>query len=251
MGWVSPIKDDETLERFKQALKNADVKYYIMFEIGVGTGMALQDILLLKVKDVKDKKSITVSIGAREMQTTYDIPNDVQTIISEYIKDKEPDSYLILGHLNSSAPLSREQAYRVFKSVGKTVGITAIGAQTMRKTFAWRYYKANNDISYIQHLLNHASPAITYRYIGEKPNIQVVLRKTTAEENERSRYLLYLNDTGRKKLTAAIDELTAIRAKFDDPTNNDAFYGCVDCFLQELDELIENYKQSLPENNEN
>ena len=55
MGWVAPIKDDETLERFKQALRKVDDKYYIMFQIGIGTGMALQEILKLKNKDVKGK----------------------------------------------------------------------------------------------------------------------------------------------------------------------------------------------------
>lgn len=248
MGWVAPIKDDETLERFKQALRKVDDKYYIMFQIGIGTGMALQEILKLKNKDVKGKSSISVSIGAREIVTTYEFSEEDQKIIDELVKAKDPDGYLILGHTNSTAPLSREQAYRVFKAVGQSVGISAIGAQTMRKTYAWRYYKSTGDITYLQHMFNHASPAITYRYIGEKPNIQVVLRKNTAEENERSRYLLYLNDTGRKRLTAAIDELAAIRNKFDDPTNNDSFYGCVDCFLEELDGLIENYKQSLPDN---
>ena len=219
-----------------------------MFQIGIGTGMALQEILKLKNKDVKGKSSISVSIGAREIVTTYEFSEEDQKIIDELVKDKDPDGYLILGHTNSTAPLSREQAYRVFKAVGQSVGISAIGAQTMRKTYAWRYYKSTGDITYLQHMFNHASPAITYIYIGEKPNIQVVLRKNTAEENERSRYLLYLNDTGRKRLTAAIDELAAIRNKFDDPTNNDSFYGCVDCFLEELDGLIENYKQSLPDN---
>lgn len=248
MGWVAPIKDDETLERFKQALRKVDDKYYIMFQIGIGTGMALQEILKLKNKDVKGKSSISVSIGAREIMTTYEFSEEDQKIIDKLVKGKDPDGYLILGHTNSTAPLSREQAYRVFKAVGQSVGISAIGAQTMRKTYAWRYYKSTGDITYLQHMFNHASPAITYRYIGEKPNIQVVLRKNTAEENERSRYLLYLNDTGRKRLTAAIDELSAIRNKFDDPTNNDSFYGCVDCFLEELDGLIENYKQSLPDN---
>lgn len=247
MGWVSPIKDDETLERFKETLKKIDNKYYIMFEIGIGTGMLLQDILLLKNKDVYKKSKISVSIGARHIETTYEIPKDVQKIINDYVVDKNPNAYLILGHSNSSSPLSREQAYRVFKSAGKTVGLSTVGAQTMRKTFAWRYFKETGDITYLQHLFNHASPAITYRYIGEKPNIQVILRKTTAEENERSRYLLYLNDAGRKRLTAAIDELTSIKERFDDPSNNDAFYGCVDCFLEELDGLIDNYKQTFPE----
>ena len=45
MNWVSPIKDDETLERFKKALRKVDDKYYILFEIGVGTGLQLQEIL--------------------------------------------------------------------------------------------------------------------------------------------------------------------------------------------------------------
>ena len=38
MNWVAPIKDDTTLEKFKQKLREVDDKYYILFEIGVGTG---------------------------------------------------------------------------------------------------------------------------------------------------------------------------------------------------------------------
>ena len=35
MNWVAPIKDDTTLEKFKQKLREVDDKYYILFEIGV------------------------------------------------------------------------------------------------------------------------------------------------------------------------------------------------------------------------
>lgn len=247
MGWVSPIKDDETLEKFKQALRKVDDKYYIMFEIGIGSGLLLQDILLLKNKDVYKKKSLEVSIGIHKVKRTYEIPKDVQNVINSFVEGKDSEAFLILGHASSPEALSREQAYRVFKAVGKTVGLSSIGAQTMRKTFAWRYYKETGDINYLQQLFNHASPAITYRYIGEKPNIQLVLRKMTPEENARSRYFLYLDDSGRNRLNAAIKELSEMRDKFNDPCNTDAFYGCVDCFLEELDTLLETYKQSLPE----
>ena len=50
MNWVAPIKDDETLEKFKARLREMDDKYYIMFEIGVGTGLQLQEILKFKNK---------------------------------------------------------------------------------------------------------------------------------------------------------------------------------------------------------
>lgn len=244
MNWVAPIKDDDTLIKFKEVLKTYDKKYYIMFEIGVGTGLQLQDILKIKVKDIVGKDSITVSIGTKNIERSFKIPKEVKEIITEYTNNKNPEDYLITGYAGASQPLSREQAYRVFKAAGKSIGINSIGAQTMRKTFAWHYYKETNDIYYLQNLFNHASPSITYRYIGEKPNVEIVLKKMTAEENERSRYVLYLDGSGKKRLNEAISLLENIRDNFDNPSNNDAFYGKVDCLLVELEELLTNYKNT-------
>ena len=244
MNWVSPIKDDETIEKFKKLLREAGDKYYIMFELGVGTGMQLQDILSLKIKDVLNKNSITVKIGTKNIERTFKIPSSLKKTIKDYTRGKNPDNYLITGHSNSPEPLSREQAYRTFKSVGKLMGLSSIGAQTMRKTFAWKYFKETSDIYYLQNLFNHASPSITYRYIGEKPNVEVVLKKMSPEENERSRYLLYLEGSGKKRLVSLISDLETIKNDFDNPSNNDAFYGKLDCLLEELDELMKNYNDT-------
>ena len=244
MNWVSPIKDEETLERFKQELRKVDDKYYILFEIGVGTGLQLQEILKFKIKDIRGKESIEASIGTKNIKRIFNIPEDLQEIINKFTEGKDPEAYLIQGHASSSAALSREQAYRVFKSVGKNMGLNSIGAQTMRKTFAWRYYKATDDIYYLQNLLNHASPSITYRYIGEKPSVEVVLKKMTPEENERSRYILYKDEAGKKRIHAIMETLKYIEGELDNPTNNDAFYGRVDCLLSEFEDLVENFNST-------
>ena len=244
MNWVAPIKDEETLEKFKAKLREMDDKYYIMFEIGVGTGLQLQEILKFRNKDIRGKDSIEANIGTKNIRRTFQIPPELKQIINDYTEGKDPEAYLILGHASSPAPLSREQAYRVFKNVGKELGLNSIGAQTMRKTFAWRYYKSTNDIYYLQNLLNHASPSITYRYIGEKPNVEVVLKKMTPEENERSRYLLYKDGNGKKRMDNIIDLFQHLKAELDNPTNNDAFYGKVDCLLEEVEELIKNYNKT-------
>lgn len=244
MNWVSPIKDEETLEKFKQELRKVDDKYYILFEIGVGTGLQLQEILKFKIKDIRDKESIDANIGTKSIRRTFHIPEELQKTIHDFTEGKDPEAYLIQGHASSSAAISREQAYRVFKSVGKSMGLNSIGAQTMRKTFAWRYYKSTNDIYYLQNLLNHASPSITYRYIGEKPNVEVVLKKMTPEENERSRYILYKDGAGKKRIKALKDLLEYLDGELDNPTNNDAFYGRVDCLLTEMEDLAENFKQT-------
>ena len=243
MNWVAPIKDEETLQNFKDRLREMDDKYYIMFEIGTGTGMQLQDILKLKVKDVRDMDEIEAYIGTKQILRTFRFPKELQEDIRRFTEGKDPDSYLILGHASSPEALSREQAYRALKSAGKSIGLTSIGAQTMRKTFAWRYYKETGDIYYLQNLLNHASPSITYRYIGEKPNVEVVLRKLTAEENERSRKVLLEKNSGEKRVSRIIDLLEEIRRGLNDPGNNDAFYGRADCLLTEMEELIANYER--------
>lgn len=244
MNWVAPIKDEETLQRFKDALREVDDKYYILFEIGVGTGMQLQEILKLKNKDVRGKDKIEASIGTKNITRKFEFPEELQNIIMDYTEGKDPDAFLIQGHASSPAALSREQAYRVFKSIGKEMGLNSIGAQTMRKTFAWRYYKNTGDIYYLQNLLNHASPSITYRYIGEKPNVEVVLKKMTPEENERSRYLLYKDGNGKKRIEEIVKLFQKLEKELDNPANSDAFYGKVDCLLTEVEELVRNYKNT-------
>lgn len=245
MNWVAPIKDEKTLNDFKNRLKEIDQKYYIMFEVGVGTGMQLQDILKLQVKDIIGKDSLTFKIGTKDMQTTFNIPAELKEIIADYAKDKNPDDYLITGFNSSSAPLSREQAYRVFRSAGRDVGLSSIGAQTMRKTFAWKYYKETGDIYYLQKLFNHASPSITYRYIGEKPNVSIVFKKLTASENERCRRMLYKDNNGKNRIHAVIETLNNITVEIDNPANGDAFYGRVDTLLNELEELIHSYETEI------
>ena len=68
MNWVAPIKDDETLQKFRDTLRSVDDKYYILFEIGIGTGLQLQDILQFKVKDVRGKDMLIAVIGTRQIE---------------------------------------------------------------------------------------------------------------------------------------------------------------------------------------
>ena len=243
MNWVSPIKDATTLQNFKNSLKEYDIKYYIMFEIGIGTGMLLQDILKLKVGDIRGKEQITVSIGTKNIQTVFHIPPDLQDVIRSFIADKDDGEYLIQGYANAGTALTREQAYRVFKAAGRSIGLNSIGAQTMRKTFAWNYYKRTGDIYYLQNLFKHASPSITYRYIGEKPNIGIVLKKMTPEENERCWKSLKLDGNGIRRIDQLQSFLADIRQKIASEDASIEFYGQADCLISEFEELAEEFQK--------
>ena len=241
MNWVAPIKDKETLESFKQALKKADPKYYIMFEIGVGTGLQLQEILKYKVKDLRGKKSLLVKIGVRQTERTFEITDYLRKDISEYTANLNDEDYVFHGHRPDSQ-LTREQAYRAMKSASISIGISSIGAQTMRKTFAWNYYNETGDIYYLQELFNHASPTITYRFIGEKPSVEIPMKKLTANENERCRKFLCKNGEGR--IDNIRKGLEDIKAGIKDPARSDSYYGSVDCLLTRIEELFVEFESA-------
>ena len=244
MNWVSPIKDEETLIRFKEKLRQTDDKYYILFEIGVGTGLQLQEILKFRNQDIRGKDRIEAEIGVKQVKQTFEISEALKKVILNYTDGKDPKGFLIQGSAGSKTALSREQVYRVLRRAGKSVGLDSIGAQTVRKTFAWRYYKKTKDIYYLQRLFNHASPSITYRYIGEKPSVQVRLQKLTSEENKRSRFRLYQEENGRKRIRRLKEILDKLERELDNPTNNDAFYGKTECFLDEMEQLAKSIMET-------
>ena len=66
----------------------------------------------------------------------------------------------------------------------------------------------------------------------------------TPEENERSRYLLYKNGNGKKRIKALTDTLNEISGEMDNPLNNDAYFGKVDCLLREMEDLVANFKRT-------
>ena len=70
------------------------------------------------------------------------------------------------------------------------------------------------------------------------------LRSRQLSRLKKAKSLLYLNGSGKKRLNSIIKTLTDIRDNFDSPANNDAFYGKVDCLLEELDSLMTNYKET-------
>lgn len=244
MNWVAPIKDDETLQKFRDALRSVDDKYYILFEIGIGTGLQLQDILQFRVKDVRDKDKLIAVIGTRQIEQSFPLKEELQAVISDFIDGRDDDEYLITGYASTHKPLSREQAYRIFKQTGNRIGLKSIGTQTMRKTFAWRYYKETGDIQYIQNLLNHASPNITFRYIGEKPNIRVIYDKITDDGNQKAMEYLLTDKKGVEDIDAIIHELKQIRRKLTGKRQSLPYYSRVDTLLEQMHDTLRDFNQT-------
>lgn len=176
MNYVEPIRKSEILSNMCLYLKQDNDRNYIMFLIGIYTGIRISDILKLRVKDVidlsskKDKRKVKKQIVLREQKTSKQKIIKINPILREpleaYVQDKELYEYLIKSRQGFNKPISRKRAYEILKDLGEMFNIYNLGCHSMRKTFGYHYYKQTKDIALLQKIFNHSSPAITLAYIG-------------------------------------------------------------------------------------
>ena len=59
MNTVEPIRDKRDVYAIKKYLRQKDIKYYIMFITGISLGMRINEMLKMKVGDVKGRNTAT------------------------------------------------------------------------------------------------------------------------------------------------------------------------------------------------
>ncbi|MCU6603836.1 site-specific integrase [Peribacillus frigoritolerans] len=174
MEYVEPIRDLKKLDLMKKFLKNQSKRDYLLFVMGINSGLRISDILELKTEDVIDEKGNPKQhYKIRESKTgkfrQIPFPDGVKKAIKDFIKEYNPsmDEYLFKSRKGANQPIKRQTAWKILKDAAETVGIQdSIGTHSLRKTMAYHAYKNGTDISLLQTILNHSSPGVTLRYIG-------------------------------------------------------------------------------------
>jgi len=175
MNTVEPIRDKNKINLMKKVLKNNSIRNYLLFTIGINTGLRISDLLKLKFSDVVDlKEKIKDNIYIREQKTSkekkFSLNKTVKDSIKEYLSslDKyELDWYLFKSKKGKNKSISRIQAYDILNNAAKEVGIKdKIGTHTLRKTFGYHARIKGVGIEILQKIFNHSAPGVTMRYIG-------------------------------------------------------------------------------------
>lgn len=166
MNFVEPIRDLTILENMCTYLKSSNERDYIMFMMGIYTGLRISDILKFRIYDVKDKRQIVLREKKTGKQKFIEINPELKKAIKEYTYDKDPNDFLIKSQKNYNKPITRERAYVILKQLGDMFNVPYLGTHSMRKTWGYHYYKKTKDIALLQKIFNHSSQAITLYYIG-------------------------------------------------------------------------------------
>lgn len=161
---VQPLRTREAIEDMKWSLRKwCGQRDYILFLIGINTGLRIGDLLKLRTADLKGKMSIKIQESKTSKPRTVHF-DSVYDELQDYIASN--DSEWLFPSRNGDKAISTTQAYRQLVKAGKMVDIETMGTHTMRKTFGYWHYKQYNDLATLQDILNHSSSAITIRYIG-------------------------------------------------------------------------------------
>lgn len=164
---VEPIEDKDLIKECMEYLKATNERNFVMFTIGIYTGLRISDILQLKVRDVYCKNRI--SIKQKKTRTYVDIPinNNLKKILKSYCQDKPGHWYLIKSRNGHNKPISTTQAYLILRDMAEYFNIDRVGTHTMRKTAGLHMYKeSKNNIGTVMKILGHKDPSVTLKYIG-------------------------------------------------------------------------------------
>ncbi|PGY78251.1 site-specific integrase [Bacillus cereus] len=165
MNFVQPIRDPERIQQIKEYLREKSERNYILFVMGINTGLRISDILKLKVGDLKGSH-----ISMREMKTgkqkRIQITAALRRELKWYIEDMEDHEYLIKSRQGKNRPIGRSMAYKILSSTAAEFGLDEIGTHTLRKTFGYHMYMQTKNIALLMEIFNHSSQRVTLRYIG-------------------------------------------------------------------------------------
>lgn len=172
MEYVEPIRDIEKINMIKRILRNQSQRDLLLFVFGINTGIKVNELLSLKVSDVKNGESIKEFIylydANTEEEKAYYINHRIQLELKNYFKlhDLREEEFLFKSKKNNQ-PITRQQAYRIINKAAKEAGIPGkIGMHTLRKTFGYHAYRKGIAISIIKEIYHHHSPSETLKYIG-------------------------------------------------------------------------------------
>jgi integrase len=185
MEFVQPIRDAEVVHKIERRLKErkttpAGWRKYLLFEIGVNTGLRISNMARLRVRDLRGRDVLTMKEKKTGKETMLPINRHLQRVAREELRGLPEDRYIFASahktrptpkHPETAPgaekPIDRKTAYNYVNAIADDVGIDfRVGCHTLRKTFGYHFYKHTGQIGLLTVWFNHSSENITKRYIG-------------------------------------------------------------------------------------
>lgn len=170
MKTVMPIKSEYAQEEFADYFERTNQRNYVLYMCGIYLGLRISDLLPLRVQDVRGTHLVIREQKNKNNRRIF-INKKLRKALDEYISDMRGNELLFPSRKRSATgkrkPLTRKGAIDILKKAARELNYKEpIGTHSLRKTFAYNYYKLYGDLAELQRLLGHKEQLDTIRYIG-------------------------------------------------------------------------------------
>lgn len=173
MNTVKAIKDPAKLlaiqETMEQYTDRHGERMYLLFEVGIYTGLRISDLVRLRVKNVSGAyiEMIEKKTGKR---TRLLIAQGLRDVIQDRTRGMDKNALLFPSRVRNKdgteKPITTRTAYADMRIIAQRFNLGSdIGCHTLRKTFGYWHYKKEKDLELLRRWFNHSDAEITRRYI--------------------------------------------------------------------------------------
>ena len=182
---VEPIIDVKSIKSIKKILSD-NHRDKLLFIMGINSGLRVQDLLALKVGDLREAK-VGDRVILREKKTgkenVFIMNKEIKLALDDYLTEfgSGDDHFLFKSRKGSNSPLTTYAVTMYVQQWCDAINLHInAGAHTLRKTWCYHQRKTHGTSwEVIAKRLNHSSPSITRRYIGVKEEeVEEVLMKS-------------------------------------------------------------------------
>ena len=178
MNTVQPIRDWDKIQYILEYLRKTNERNYILFLMGISTGLRIQDILKLRVRDLKGRTHIIMRENKTKKEKRMLILPSLKKELEWYLADKDEDDFLIKSRVGMNRPITRGMAYKILQKIAKEFQLKELGCHSMRKSFGYHFYQRTKDVALLQKIFNHNDQNVTLLYIGvSQDHMDNTLRK--------------------------------------------------------------------------
>ena len=169
---VEPIRSLEAISAIKDML-NDKPRDLLLFVIATNNGIRCGDLLRLKVGDLRGK-NVDDTIVVKESKTgktnVLAVNDSVHSALTRFLASGSfcVDDYLFRSQKGDNKPLTIQSVNRMVKTWCREAGLDGnYGAHSLRKTFGY-VQRVHFGVGFevLCKRFNHASPAVTMRYLG-------------------------------------------------------------------------------------
>jgi integrase len=138
MEYVEPIRDRGQLENMKKYLRERSIRNWLLFILGINSGLRISDLLSLKVMDVRGRDRIAIREKKTGKAKDFPLSDSCKKAVSEYLSVMELTNGVLFPSRkvrgsSGTGAISRQQAYEAINEAARAVGLTCkIGTHTLR-----------------------------------------------------------------------------------------------------------------------